>query len=119
MIQKTRHLDSIVARALIVADFIDSIGQSEKSVFHPGLSAPGMGSAIPAERSQSPRSVRLQAVEPSLESRKIEVRKSLNLRACWIAGARNRFDLQLRDLLKTAIVREEAASRIPTSVPRA
>jgi hypothetical protein len=27
LIQKTRHLDSIVARALLVADFIDSIGQ--------------------------------------------------------------------------------------------
>jgi len=26
-IQKTRHLDSIVARAPLVADFIDSIGQ--------------------------------------------------------------------------------------------
>jgi len=26
LIQKTRHLDSIVARALLVADFIDSIG---------------------------------------------------------------------------------------------
>jgi len=25
LIQRTRHLDSIVARALIVADFIDSI----------------------------------------------------------------------------------------------
>jgi hypothetical protein len=25
--RKTRHLDSIVARALLVADFIDSIGQ--------------------------------------------------------------------------------------------
>jgi hypothetical protein len=25
LIQKTRHLDSIVARALLVADFIDSI----------------------------------------------------------------------------------------------
>jgi len=27
LIQRTRHLDSIVARALLVADFIDSIGQ--------------------------------------------------------------------------------------------
>ena len=27
MIQKTRHLDSIVARSMLVADFIDSIGQ--------------------------------------------------------------------------------------------
>jgi hypothetical protein len=27
LIQKTRHPDSIVARALLVADFIDSIGQ--------------------------------------------------------------------------------------------
>jgi hypothetical protein len=27
LIQKTQHLDSIVARALLVADFIDSIGQ--------------------------------------------------------------------------------------------
>jgi hypothetical protein len=26
-IQKTRHLDSIVAHALLVVDFIDSIGQ--------------------------------------------------------------------------------------------
>jgi hypothetical protein len=26
LIQKTRHLDSIVARAPLVADFIDSIG---------------------------------------------------------------------------------------------
>jgi hypothetical protein len=27
LIQRTRHLDSIVARVLLVADFIDSIGQ--------------------------------------------------------------------------------------------
>jgi hypothetical protein len=27
LIQKTRHLDSIIARSLLVADFIDSIGQ--------------------------------------------------------------------------------------------
>jgi hypothetical protein len=33
--------------------FFDSIGQTEKSVFDPGLSAPGMGSAIPEERSRS------------------------------------------------------------------
>jgi hypothetical protein len=31
LIQKTRHLDSIVARALLVADFIDRIGQKRTS----------------------------------------------------------------------------------------
>jgi hypothetical protein len=29
LIQRTRHLDSIVASALLVADFIDSIGQKQ------------------------------------------------------------------------------------------
>jgi hypothetical protein len=32
LIQKTRHLDSIVARALLVADFIDNIDPKQTSV---------------------------------------------------------------------------------------
>jgi hypothetical protein len=35
-----------------------------------------------------------------------------------VAGARNRLNLQLRELLKTAVVCEEATSGMPTSVPR-
>jgi hypothetical protein len=37
LIQRTRHLDSIVAHTLFVADFIDSIGQLLASKLHYSL----------------------------------------------------------------------------------
>jgi hypothetical protein len=53
LIQETRHLDSIVARALLVADFIDSIGQkltsysaSELVCFVPLTDMPVIGGLI-------------------------------------------------------------------------
>jgi hypothetical protein len=38
LIQRTRHLDSIVARALLVAEFFDSIGQKPTSAGHASMS---------------------------------------------------------------------------------
>jgi len=46
LIQKTWHLDSIVARALLLADFIESIGHSEKSALKLGMSAIPAGADI-------------------------------------------------------------------------
>jgi len=48
LIQETRHLDSIVARALLFADFIDSIGQTRSY-----RSCPLYGSFTPESGSRS------------------------------------------------------------------
>jgi hypothetical protein len=72
LIQKTRHLDSIVARALLVADFMDSIGQSATSAGHASMS----------ERSPE-ADIELSCVNVAEEHRRGVSKSTFPTMECW------------------------------------